>query len=100
MTPELQKLIFQLIDAGEDLTDAAETCGHDEALADWERIVKKAKKTIGYDGIARTANAELQSARHEKQKKKDEAADKKRRAEEAATMAEFGCFTPDGKLIL
>lgn len=46
MSPEVTELIFRLIEAGEDLTDAAETCGHDEALEDWKKIVKKVKKKL------------------------------------------------------
>jgi hypothetical protein len=36
--------LIRLILAGEEMTDAAETCGHDEALNDWKKVVSSIRK--------------------------------------------------------
>jgi len=74
MAPEITELIFKLIEAGEDLTDAAETCGHDEALEDWNRIVKKVKKKLNLQPeVLKQMRAEAAAKKEAIYKKKEEA---------------------------
>lgn len=73
MSPEITELIFRLIEAGEDLTDAAETCGHDEALEDWNKIVKKVKKKLNLQPeVLKQMRAEAASKKEAIHKKKEE----------------------------
>jgi hypothetical protein len=41
--------IYELIEAGGQLTDAAETCGHDDELYNWNKTVKFIKKKFPID---------------------------------------------------
>lgn len=40
----MKEHLIKLILAGDEMTDAAETCGHDEALDDWNRTVSSIRK--------------------------------------------------------
>ena len=74
MSPEITELIFRLIEAGEDLTDAAETCGHDEALEDWNKIVKKVKKKLNLQPeVLKQMRAEANTKKEAIHKKKEDA---------------------------
>jgi hypothetical protein len=46
---DLKIIIAKLLIAGDNLTDGASTCGHDEEVESWEKIAKKARKEIGSD---------------------------------------------------
>ena len=73
MSPEITELIFRLIEAGEDLTDAAETCGHDEALEDWKKIVKKVKKKLNLQPeVLKQMRDEVAAKKEAIHKKKEE----------------------------
>ena len=85
------KLLIQLIEAGEGMTDAAETCGHDEAIEDWNRTVKKVEKLFGVtpEGIKETHRI-IEKAKEAKYKRKEEALEKKRKREAEELKKELG----------
>jgi len=48
---DLKSIIMKLLIAGDNLTDGASTCGHDEEVECWNSIAKKARKELGPDFI-------------------------------------------------
>ena len=85
------KLLIQLIEAGEGMTDAAETCGHEEALEDWNKTVLKVEKLFGVtpEGIKEVRRMQNE-ARKAKYKRKEEALEKKRKREAEELKKELG----------
>ena len=85
------KLLIQLIEAGEGMTDAAETCGHEEALEDWNKTVLKVEKLFGVtpEGIKETRRM-IEKAKEAKYKGKEEAFEKKRKKEAEDLKKELG----------
>jgi hypothetical protein len=89
----LRQTIFRLILNGDCLTDAAETCSHDEALDDWNIVAKHAKKLIEYDKMKNEYEAEEQKYEEEKQHRKEKAYMTKRKKElleDAEILKSFG----------
>lgn len=65
---DLRIIIAKLLSAGEDLTDAAEKCGHDDELDEWNKVSNSARKEIGEDFIRSLRDEE--NARRSKQGEK------------------------------
>ena len=77
----LRQMIYALMQAGEDMTDAAQTCGHDEALDEWNKATKKAKKLIDYNKNVKEFEIEEQRKEKERHDKKEKAYMSKREKE-------------------
>lgn len=94
---KLEAMINKLIDNGENMEDAAETCGHDEVLEDWQKTVKKAKKLIDYANRKEEYQKErrerweaVRKREEEKARAKWEKENAKYREEDEALMKELG----------
>jgi hypothetical protein len=94
---KLESIILELIDCGSDMEDAAETCGHEEALEDWKKATKKAKISIDYKKkkkeYAAIREKRWQMARMEDEqiaRKKWEKENAKYKEEDEALMKELG----------
>jgi len=85
-------IIIELINSGDNLIDAAETCGHDEEVRDWNRSMKKAIKFVGDSYSIR--KKELDIIRKEAIVAREAAKEKKylekQRKEEAKVLEQFG----------
>ena len=82
------------------MTDAAETCGHDDCIDDWNAAVKKAMKVFpNYEERKKEINEKLHQKREELHKKKEAAYLEKQRKEDADLLASFGLgLSADGKI--
>jgi hypothetical protein len=94
---KLEAIILELIDNGSDMEDAAETCGHDDALEDWQKTVKRAEKAIDYSKrkeeyvVARKLRWEEAKMKEEqKARAKWEKENAKYKEEDEALMRELG----------
>lgn len=98
---KLHNIIIELLDAGEGMTDAAETCGHDEALEDWQSVSKKAIKAFpNYKERKAEIDAQIAKKRKELHEKKEKDFIKEQRTEDAKILAEFGLgLSADGKVV-
>ena len=85
------KLLFNLIDAGRGMTDAAGKCGHDEELSEWTKSLKQIKNHFNVTSERiQEARAAQNKVAELKIKKKEEALDKKRKKEAEDLKKELG----------
>ena len=86
-----RKTLIELIVNGRGLEDAAETCGHDEELSDWQKSVKSIMKKykITESDIKKFEN-QSNFEDLEKKKIKMDKEDAEKKIKDAAILAEFG----------
>ena len=103
MKTNLEMIIFELLEAGEDMVDGAQTCGHDEAVEAWEETSKRARKAINSDAVKAKIEEGIKAtkiAAEERRKKKEAKFLKDQRSEDTKILASFGLgLSGDGKIL-
>lgn len=85
-------IIIELIDNGDGLIDAAETCGHDDEVRDWNKSTKKAIKLLGdsYSLRKNEIKAIQKEARIQRELKAEKKFLEKQQKEDAKILEQFG----------
>jgi len=91
-------MIHDLLAAGESMVDAAETCGHDDCVDEWNRISKKAEKEMCLnEACIASYREEANKRREQREKAKEENFLKKNKAEDEEILKSFGLTLDDLK---